>query len=795
MAFSLNKILRLQIRGKLAIAFVGLSLLPVLVVGLLVISANIKSLKQIAIENLDHDLLIIKERLSVFFHTMEENIHTIAASSSFDSFLQTIERADLSESQTGISDVLDEVIAFAERKGVFYQIKYINSDGEQIFHIEDNAGAYRQLLGKAASSGTQFYLYLSRNIPENKATFLPVELKMRNQEQLIPGISCIYPVFAPDFRGVLVFQIYARHFFDVFEDKTLHNPSSHIMLVSREGYYLYHSEKKKDWNQLLASKEQLNLRGDYGNELADRLLQAQGIETFELEKEILISAPLFSVQAGLQSAYAIMISVSKPEIFAPVDIFKRLLVALLGFYLLTSLTLAYFATQQFTQPIKRLKREAEVIAKGDYEARVDIRTYDEIEDLAQQFNVMADSLEQREYQIAQHRQQLEQKVRERTHELQEEKDKLKAILDNVPSAFVLLDKEYRILAASAMLQTFTGKSLSSVIGSFCYEVLGDGHSCEDCPSQRTFKNGKMETRQVQRVNRHGEMRHLEHTAIPLGETGKAETVLEIITDITERKQLQEQVIRSERLAATGELAAVIAHEMRNSLTSVRMILQLLTEGDRLSEADGESLFVALDSLAKMERVVNDLLQLARPAELQRKLESLNDIIKESIEFARHQITKEHITVNMKLGAELPTLLIDREQMKEALVNLVLNASQAIQGSGRVLVKSCVKTLPRPMRGVGEVRVLQDEKTFVEGKEIFLHTGQTVIYLEIEDSGCGILPQDMAHIFNPFFTTKADGTGLGLSFVKRVVNEHGGIISVQSEINSGTRFAIFLPIEV
>ncbi|NIR49388.1 MAG: PAS domain-containing protein, partial [Aliifodinibius sp.] len=734
----------------------------------------------------------IKERLEVFFEGMEENIHSLTASSSFRRLINKIDDHEALRSSPITSDLLAEFMAFAERKPIFYQIKFIDFDGDEIFAITQAAGGYRIVPEKELNkTGTNFYLYLARETPPNKAVFIPVELK-GNRNELIPGISCIYTVYDSGFSGILVFQIYARSFFKIVEQETPHSPEGTVMLVNADGYYLYHSEKKKDWNQLLATKEILNLKADYGEGKAQQLLSRASFAIQELDKEMVAYAPLFTDHAGLENKYTVLKSVSKSEIFAPVNTFKKLFFGLLGFYLLTSLTLAYLATQQFTRPIQRLRRETEGIAKGDYHARVDVRTYDEIEELAHQFNVMAESLEQREEEIFQHRLFLEQKVQERTRELEDEKDKLKIILDNVPSGFILLDKNYKILTASAALRTITGKPVESLIGKTCNEVIGNGHICSGCPTERVFRSGEMEMQQVQRLGADSEERFLEHISVPLKRNGQVETVLEIITDITERKRLQDQLIRSERLAATGEIAAVIAHEMRNSLTSVRMIIQLLAESKVLGQSDCESLDVALDSLGSMERIVNDLLQLARPTQLERRMDSINDILLDSIEFAKHQITRHGIVVETELSGDLPEVALDRSQMKKAVVNLILNASQAVEGHGTIKIRSGVTTLTKNFRDLGEVRTGSDEKVSLGVQEVVLKKGERVLTLAVEDTGCGIPPAQLERIFDPFFTTKINGTGLGLSFVKRVINEHGGLVTVTSHITRGTCFSILLP---
>jgi PAS domain S-box-containing protein len=790
MKLDVNKLLKLRIRGKLAIAFAGLSIIPVLVVGLLGISTNVDSLRRMAIENLDHDLRTIRERVQAFFQGMEDNSHFLTTSASFQQFLDSLHEPDTRVTRQALRRLLPELQSFARRKRILYQIKFIDRNGSEVFALEDRQGEPRIVpQAELRETGNQFYLHLAAEVPANRATFVPVELWNSRENKLLPAISCVYPITRSEFSGILVFHIYAKSFFELIEQATPHSPVGTVMLVNAEGYYLYHSGRKKDWNRLLASKNYENLKNDFGDEFAQHLLGENSPSLQEINGSIVAHAPLFSEPRTLGGRYTILKSVSKSQIFAPVTRFRQLFLALLGFFLLASLSLAFLATRQFTRPIQKLRREVDVIAKGDFHSRVDVKTYDEIEDLAHQFNVMAESLEQREAEIVRHRERLEQMVQQRTKALEEEKNKMQVILDNVPSGFLLLDRDYTIRSASAAMETITGEPVEKLVGRKCYEVVGDGEQCLSCPTFQVFRSGKVEAQLMKQITPEGKERYLEHVSVPLNRDEEAVSVLEIITDVTERQRLQEQLIRSERLATTGEIAAVIAHEMRNSLTSVRMILQLLAETDRLTASDRESLEVALDSLGRMDRVVNDLLQLARPAQLQKRVLNFNEVIADSIEFARPQVARKGIDLVANLAPDLPDMLIDRDQMKEALVNLILNAAQAIKDRGKIKIRSSRVSLSSELRELAEVA----GSDAIKVQEVVLKKGTPVLKVDIADSGCGIPEEHLRRIFDPFFTTKTNGTGLGLSFVKRVVNEHGGVVTVSSKLGGGSVFSLLLPI--
>jgi len=435
------------------------------------------------------------------------------------------------------------------------------------------------------------------------------------------------------------------------------------------------------------------------------------------------------------------------------------------------------------------------MASGDLSQKVEIQTGDALEELGRSFNLMAEALREREHQITRHKEELEHIVKARTHELQDEKNKLQAILDNVPSAFLLLDRDLRIQTASANLERLTGKSFENVQGLPCCQTLWEPEFCSDCPTKRAILSRHTESAVVRREGKSAEEAFIEHIAIPILKDGEAESVLEIITDITERKRVQDQLIRAEKLSTTGEMAAVIAHEMRNALTSVKMILQLQLESGPLGEFDRESLEVALDSTLRMENFVNELLQFARPTELHRREENIHRILEECVELSKGQLTSRGIQARMEFSDDLPALPIDPERLKEAVVNLILNAAQAIEGKGEIVLRTSVTKLKRELRDY-----FTRQRTAAEGSEAFgghlqeivLKRGTGVIRIDVEDTGCGIPAENLQRIFDPFYTTKIDGTGLGLSLVKRIANEHGGIVTVESRVGQGSTFSIWLP---
>jgi signal transduction histidine kinase/putative methionine-R-sulfoxide reductase with GAF domain len=228
------------------------------------------------------------------------------------------------------------------------------------------------------------------------------------------------------------------------------------------------------------------------------------------------------------------------------------------------------------------------------------------------------------------------------------------------------------------------------------------------------------------------------------------------------RKTEAQLIRSDKLAALGQLAAGIAHEIRNPLTSINILIHSLTENFPSGNSSREDLKVIEEEINRINEIVDQFLRFAKPAPpLLEKAEVLS-IFEETLQLLRPQIEKHRILVQKEFHP-LPPILMDREQMKQAILNLLLNAVQAMPKGGHLTLKGHV---PEDNRWV---------------------------QLSIQDSGVGIPGEDIDKLFNPFFSTKEGGIGLGLSITHRIIDQHDGKIEVESAPGKGTLFTVWLPI--
>jgi len=236
------------------------------------------------------------------------------------------------------------------------------------------------------------------------------------------------------------------------------------------------------------------------------------------------------------------------------------------------------------------------------------------------------------------------------------------------------------------------------------------------------------------------------------------------------KQSQVTLRRADRLSSLGLLTAGLAHEIRNPLVAIRTFTQLLPE--RYEDAEFRNGFQGL-ALKEVDRIcglINDLLSFARPSKPNVAPENINDVVDNIVRILEAQAKEKGIVVVRDFANDLPKAWIDREQMKQVFMNLVLNAIQAMKGEGSITIST------REINRTGTAPVGH----FVQ--------------VEVRDTGIGIPEVNLDHIFDPFFTSgKEEGSGLGLAVSHQIIQEHGGFVTVESKLGQGTAFFIHVPV--
>jgi len=376
--------------------------------------------------------------------------------------------------------------------------------------------------------------------------------------------------------------------------------------------------------------------------------------------------------------------------------------------------------------------------------------------------------------------------------LARERTFLETLFNTIEDGVLVVDEQARIVYFNLAVTNLLGLKAQDAEGQPVRRYLPDLNWKE--LSARDRAGGQQIVRHEFEVN-YPQHRFLRLYAAPLdGEATGSSGMALILHDATEARQKAFEAIESERIQALTLLAASVAHEIGNPLNALHIHLQLMErELKRLKQAaagfgrvtlatpkrsrspafhTGEDtaaiagklenyLTVAKGEIARLDYIVTQFLQAIRPTPPQKKLVSLNDIARETIELLRPEIENRGLRLEDKLARQLPSAPLDPAQIKQVLVNLLKNAMQAMSKGGALTVQT--------------------------------GSGADGVWISISDAGCGIPQDQLNRIFEPFFTTKKKGSGLGLMIVQRIVREHGGLIKLESHVGQGTTFRIWLPL--
>lgn len=348
------------------------------------------------------------------------------------------------------------------------------------------------------------------------------------------------------------------------------------------------------------------------------------------------------------------------------------------------------------------------------------------------------------------------------------KDLLQSVFDGITDMMVLLDRDLRIkMVNKAYLQHY-GMTLVEVLEQpFPSTAVAPGSPLSPESLKEIFHSQKPRTEEVKTGNGGNGEIFLVHYYPISGDRGEVAGIVGYIKNITTEKRVEQRIQQAEKMAALGQLAGGIAHEINNPLGVILCYADLL----KSQLADFPQGFHDVGTIEKharnCQRIVADLLKFSRGQETEPQLAQLNSTIEEVVQMVDHQFRRQRCRIDLNLDSHLPQLRFDVDKMKQVFLNLLMNASQASK-EGQGLIR--ISTRHRP-----ETRQVQ---------------------IVFRDNGTGIPPEIMGRIFDPFFTTKktGEGTGLGLSVSYGIIKDHGGDIQVESESGQWTRFTIVLPLE-
>lgn len=413
-------------------------------------------------------------------------------------------------------------------------------------------------------------------------------------------------------------------------------------------------------------------------------------------------------------------------------------------------------SKKITQPIKDLLKETQNIAEGDMGQNINIESRDEIGSLAESFNIMLNNLKSMMQQVLY--------ISGEAASMAQIRQYADKFFDNIQSAIITIDSTGKITSFNHVACETIGVNEDSILRKNIKEIK----DVRIMPIIKLLTDGLEKDviyiKHIIKVKNDNGMDTpiMINTSVQKDASGKLLGVIGVFRSVEEVKQLEESIIRAKNLEALGALSAGMAHEIRNPLTSIKGYAQYIKlELGSDNELDSD-ISIIISEVDRLNGIIDRFLAFARPKELKLEQCNINKIVNFVISLIKKDRLADNIEVITELS-ELPLLTIDFEQMEQVILNIVINAIQAMPNGGTLKINTKY------------------------------NKASNIVQLEIMDTGEGIISENQDKIFEPFFTTKEKGTGLGLAICSRIVENHKGIIEVNSTQNAGTMFIIKLPV--
>ncbi|MFQ5707104.1 MAG: ATP-binding protein [bacterium] len=774
---NLNKLFpRLSITTKLVIAFLALGMLPLVAYGIYSVVSLSHSLEEQSLRKLQFQIDATGREMSEFLLNVQADLVYIRSLSSLKK-LATRHTADRSKRDGADVEHLrkqveQDFLRFSAGKRAYYQIRYLDAAGREVVRLNRNqSGAYVVPKAQLQDKSSRYYVQEALQCLADEIYVSPMDLNIERgivEVPLRPVVRYATPVLDGhnNQQGILIINIFAEAIFEIIGGVPREAVS---FLTDRDGLYLYQSVRGTNFNYF----RNRSLYDDYPAEVVQAVL-SQGSGLTHTADQILAHSQI-KLSGKSSDSWVLLLSVPKRVVFAALYKLKAGLLSILVALVVVASILGLIAARQFTRPIFQLTRGADLIAQGEFDQRIHVATNDELEDLSGHFNTMARRLGKSQAKLQRWNVELQNEVARRTRELtfseaqlKIEKQKLDDIVSGVGAELCLIDRQQKVVWVNKTLADRCGGE-DLTLGKTCYELFQNGDGpCPNCRCEHSFATSKGSKVVVNRKDAHGNERIFQVVSTPVVDVaGEVSHLLELHLDITDsvmrERALEKQSAEKARLASQVQLAAGVIHEVAKPLAAMKTTVQVLE--DEIPDPEQRSYLEGVENeIDHLSDFLNTFSKFARPKPLQLQACKMEDIVNQVILLITKDAERRHIEIAVQGLSSLPKIKLDSIQMQQVLLNICVNAFEAMPDGGTLTI-------------VGSV----------------LQTSQPCVQLSISDTGIGMDGEQLQEIFEPFYSDKPNGSGLGLAIVRQIVRGHGGQIHVRSEFGKGTRFDLTFPV--
>ena len=744
------------ISRRIYAAFLLAAVIPTALVGAIGIYLSLQALKTETLRNLNQEVTIRAQGIGRFFDQLSAEllyfaharalVDVVAAKQSNNAWLQ----------QTALNRLERDYAALASLYPYIYQIRLIAADGQEWVRVDRKPeGVHVVRRENLQPKGDRYYFRDAMAIKPGQIYVSPLDLnvefgKVEKPER--PVIRVATPVMGPEGSkvGVLIINLHAKFLLEQIQQMATARQGT-AYLFDAQRHYVSRSPNGAAGAFSMEPVEKLNqlLPASIVNNLVEN-----GPSPTVADGWIVAHAPIDYARTALaensQGKWRIALAFPEKSLFFVVFNLYSLYAALFAALVVTAFS-GYALSRRLLRPLEDLSIETDAITSGDFSRRVTVIGNDEIAALGNKFNSMASRLQTSSETIRAHHDRLEEEVRARTRELEQERSSLETVIEHTAEGILAIDREGIIqLLNPAAKRLF---AIEAVAPGTCMALLW--------PQWPDISADAIK----------GQLRcdvQLPEQMITLAVTPTTAGFIVVARDVSqdrefqdERRELDRQMFQMEKLTTLGELAMGLAHEIGNPLAGMKAVAQALQYEDDLSPGVIEALKRLESEVDRLSGFLRTFHGFAAPQVILSEPCDLGRILDDVLFWTRKDAKSQGTSFVLTGISTLAPLRADPHQLKQVFLNLLINAVHALPAGGTVTIEAISDSRKAEIR--------------------------------IRDTGGGIEPAVLNRIFEPFFTTRREGTGLGLAIVRKIVLQHGGSIEVSSKPGHGTCFTLTWPL--
>lgn len=737
-------------------AFFVAAVVPTAIAGLIGVSVSLSTLRSQTLSHLQQEVSARVSGVQLFFDQVAAELRFLADMTSVHSLFDALDANDARRAGQLASDIQSDFARLAELHPHVYQMRLLDAGGHERVRVDKPMQAAHAIpAARLQNKADRYYVREALARRRGELYVSPLDLNEefgRVEVPERPVIRLAKVTMGPGgrVRGLVVVNLHAQVLLDPLQ-QMVHEREGMAYLFDRSGHYLQRSAGEMSGS---AMQPVASLASRWGAEAMTGLLGPEP-GTISAAGSIVAFAPLQfgSAFVGADRSRWVMALALPERVLWHSVVNLTLLYAVLLVALAVTAIGGWALSRRLLGPLEDLRREAEVVADGDFTRHVRVTGHDEISQLGNSFNSMADRLASLYRHLESHRGRLEVEVADRTRELAAERALLASVFRHAGDAILAVDEHGRVsLANTAAKNLFKVSETQALVAAWpAWARLAGSVKAGETLRQDVALGDRL----------------LAVAVDAAGASAAASSYVVVARDVSEerslqdeRRQLDRQLFQIEKLATMGELAMGVAHEIGNPLAGMKAVVQALQyEGD-LPGSVLEPLRRLESEIDRLSGFLRSFHGFAAPTALELRPVALGEVLADVLFWTRKEARSQRVDVQLDVPADLPLLRADPPQLKQVLLNLVVNAMHAMPDGGRL--------------GIGA------------------RARGAMVRMEVADTGCGIAADVLPRVFDPFFTTRSGGSGLGLAITAKIVREHGATIEVRSQPGAGARFVLDWP---